>query len=152
MDPSAAVIARWNGDDSPGTVADLCVWAGLSGALKDALLEDLGATDAMHYRGLAAIDAETAKDTIDDLLIGEPGGGRAPTKMQAAMLYCLFRAARVAAGVQRSAAEEKDAARPPPSASPTTLGSNAAGSTDDVPLNGTLVQTGAVLANKMTNK
>ena len=152
MDPSAAVILRWNSDDQPGTVGDVAAWAGLSEAVRTAIYEDLGATGDQHYRSLAAMDADTVAETIEELLIDGPHGGRAPTKMQAAQLYCFFRAARVAAGVQRTVAEEKDAQKPEPSAPTVTLGSTSTTSTDDVPLNGTLVQTGAVVAKRMTNE
>ena len=123
MDPSTATIATWNSDATPATVATLMQWAGISGNLKRALLEDLGCEEDEHYRGLAALAAEAAQETIDELLVPGDGGGRAPTKMQAAKCYCLFRAARVAAGIQRTAAEEKDAqAKTAAAAAPEVVG------------------------------
>ena len=80
MDPSAAMIARWNSDDQPGTVGDLCTWAGVAGALRDAILDDLGANADQHYRSLAAMDADTVKETIDDLLIGGAEGVGPPPR------------------------------------------------------------------------
>ena len=45
-----------------------------------------------------------------------------------------------------------DAQKPAAIAPPIALSSSSAGSTDDVPLNGTLVQTGSVVAKKMSNE
>ena len=81
MDPSTVAITAWNSDATPASVATLLQWAGISGNLKQALLDDLGCEEGEHYRGLAALSAEAAQETIDELMVQGDGGGRAPTKM-----------------------------------------------------------------------
>ena len=155
MDPSPAVIARWVSDENPGTVGDVCEWAGVRGALKQALLADLDAEETDHFRGLAAMPEETVKDTIDELLVQTETGGVAVSKMQAAKLSILFRAARVAAGVQPTTAEEKAKASQPAHAAVDAVGtargsSAAAAGPDDVAMNGVIVQSGTAVAKKLT--
>ena len=152
MDPSAACIARWTSDDAPGTVADLCTWAGVRGALKAALMADIDAEDDDHFRGLAAMPEEVVKGTIDGLMVDGDVGGVAVPKMQAAKLVTLFRAARVAAGVQPTTAEEKAMATAPATTATEVLGTTRAAGTapDEMDLKGVLVQSGAVVAKKLT--
>ena len=77
--------------------------------MQAAALSDLGAEPTEHYRALAALPSTDVDEIIEELVIDSEMGGVALTKFQAAKLRTFFRGARVAAGVQKSTEEERQA-------------------------------------------
>ena len=152
MDPSPAIIAQWNSSDQPATIRTVAEWAGFQGPLQVAVLSGLGAEPTEHYRALAALPTSDVDEIIEDLVVESEMGGVALTKFQAAKLRTFFRGARVAAGVQKSTDEERQAdvkklEREP--AQPVTTAKTPGEGTDDVALNGTVYQSGSTVTKRL---
>ena len=148
MYPSPSVIAQWNSAEQPATIRTVAEWAGVHGALQTAVLSDLGAEPTEHYRVLAALPPGDVDEIIQDLVVESEVGGVALTKFQAAKLRTFFRGARVAAGVQKSTEEERQADTKKLEREPVqqlTTAKTPGEGTDDVALNGTVYQSGSTV-------
>ena len=89
--PSVAVCARWNADDTPGTLGDVMVWCRISGPLQAGLLAALECEVSEPYRALCMIPEAGAQEIIDKVRLGE--AGTTPNAMQSAKLRLFFVAA-----------------------------------------------------------
>ena len=72
-DPSAAKVAEWNSEETPGTVQAVATWAGITGVFFTELLANLGCDEADagfgHYRSIAALTEEEEQEVFATLTI-----------------------------------------------------------------------------------
>ena len=140
--PSAAMIAAWNGDASPGTFKQLLDWCRIMGPLRTGLLAALDTDEAEFIRTLTLLGEEAANGIVATIKVNEA----APGPLQLAKLHLFF-----AAAWHSGRGGDIDTAKTD-TAAPTTVVATGALSLDMpdvVALNGIVAQVGTTLVKLM---
>ena len=140
--PSAATIAVWNSDASPGTFKQLLDWSRTTGPLRAGLLSALDTDEDELIRTLTLLSEEAANGVITNVKVNEA----APGPLQLAKLRLFF-----AAAWHSGRGGDGDPAKPDTTAQTTVVSSGAltADMPDVVSLNGVVTQVGTTLVKLM---
>ena len=154
-DPTAQVIAEWNGEPV-ATLRVVGTWAGFNEEMLTSIADYFDASPDEPYRAFAVLATEDEEAYLAE---GEVNG-RPLGRLAKAKVVLFFRGCRVAAGLQPTAAAALEVERaralgataPETAAATSAEPSTTANATTDVPFNGVVWQTGSSTCKRISDE